>query len=223
MRLITRNDTSLAIGLIVGAIVVFQQPLHFLLDVARDVEVRYHLDLVPALTIMTGVFIFHQYRKRLLSRAEAIAASAEAARARRRSEELQRLMTFSQDLARVLDVATLQQVLWRHLPSFAQARAFWVLARVGGRWQEVLQDTTRTQKRSMEALESMADLAIAKGAASAASVEEISDAEAVCFPLIAGEAAVGVLGIHGGMALAPDDRKELGAAAALIATALRNV
>jgi hypothetical protein len=100
VRLITPNDTSLAIGLIVGTSVAFQQPLHFLLDAARDVEVRYHLDLVPALTIMTGVFIFHQYRKLRLSRAEAIAASAEAARVRRRSEELERLMTSASRVTR---------------------------------------------------------------------------------------------------------------------------
>ena len=69
MRLVTRNDTSLAVGLIVGTIVVFQQPLNFVLRIARDVENRYHLDLVPALTIIVGVFIFHQYRKRQLSKA----------------------------------------------------------------------------------------------------------------------------------------------------------
>ncbi len=185
MRLITRNDTSLAIGLIVGTIVVFQQPLRFLVDVARDVEVRYHIDLVSALTIMTGVFIFHQYRKRLLAKAEASAASAEAAQARTRSEELERLMTFSQDVARALDFPTLQQVLSKNLPAFARERAFWVLARVSGRWQEVLQDTTRTTKRSMDVLESMADLAISNGALSAARSEGISDAGAICFPMLA--------------------------------------
>jgi len=69
----------------------------------------------------------------------------------------------------------------------------------------------------------MADLEVSNGALSAARIEGISDAEAVCFPMLAGEAAVGVLGLHDGTALAPDDRKALGAAAALIAIALRNV
>jgi CheY-like chemotaxis protein len=119
VRLVTRNDTSLAIGLIVGAIVVFQQPLHFALDFAREVETRYNLDLVPALTIISGVFIFHQYRKRQLSKAEASVASADAARSRARSEELERLMVFSQALANTLDLPTLQQVLSRNLPAFA--------------------------------------------------------------------------------------------------------
>jgi diguanylate cyclase (GGDEF)-like protein len=223
VRLITRSDSSLAVGLVVGAIVAFQQPLHFLLEVARDVEVRYHLDLLPAVTIMTGVFIFHQYRKRLLVKAEAFAASAEAARARKRSEELEELMTFGRDLAGVLDVATLQQVLSKHLPTFAHERAFWVLARVDRRWQEVLQDTTRRSRRSMDELELMADLAVSKGALSAAPIEGISDAEGVIYPLLAGKATVGVLGIDDGTAVPPEDRKAIGAAAALIAIALRNV
>lgn len=69
----------------------------------------------------------------------------------------------------------------------------------------------------------MADLAVAKGAASGACVEGTSSAEDVCFPLVAGEAAVGALGVQSGMALSSDHRRELGAAAALIAIALRNV
>jgi diguanylate cyclase (GGDEF)-like protein len=223
VRLVTRNDTSLAIGLIVGAIVVFQQPLHFALDFAREVETRYNLDLVPALTIISGVFIFHQYRKRQLSKAEASVASADAARSRARSEELERLMVFSQALANTLDLPTLQQVLSRNLPAFAHERTFWVLARAGGRWQEVLQDTTRSSRRSLDALEPLADLAIAGDARLEAQLEGVAGAEALCFPMRAGGDAIGVLGIQDGGALAPVERKALGAAAGLIAIALRNV
>jgi hypothetical protein len=38
VRLITRNDASLAIGLIVSAMVIFQRPLHMLLNVAQGIE-----------------------------------------------------------------------------------------------------------------------------------------------------------------------------------------
>jgi diguanylate cyclase (GGDEF)-like protein len=223
MRLITRSDTSLTIGLIVGTVVVFQQPLHFLLDIARDVEERYHLDLLPALTIFTAVFIFNQYRKRQVAKAAAFAASADAARARMRSEELERLMIFGQALANALDLPTLQQALWKHLPRFVHERAFWVLARVSGRWQEVLQDTTHTKQRSMDVMEPMADRAISEEGPSEGRIEGISNAEAVCFPMRAGGEAIGVLGIPGGIALTLEDRKAIGAAAALIAIALRNV
>lgn len=221
VRLISRNDTSLAVGLVVGAIVVFQQPLHFLLDVARDVEVRYHLDLVPALTIMSGVFIFHQYRRRQLARADALAAAADAARARARTEELEGLMTFSQALANALDLQTLQQVLWRHLPVFAHEHDCWVLQRKGHRWQSVMLDTARAVKRPMELLESLADRAVS--GETQAPPDGFSNAETVCFPMLAGDAVVGVLGIDGGTALTPDDRTAIGAAAALVAIALKNV
>lgn len=223
MNLITRNDTSLAIGLIVGTVVAFQQPLRFLLDAARDVEERNHIDLLPALTVVASVYIFHQYRKRVLSKAEAAAASAEAARARARSQELERLMTFSHDLARVLDVAMLQQVLWKNLPSFTRARGFWMVARAGGRWQELLQDATRTQKRSIDQLAAMADAAAAHGAGSVESTAGALNGDGLCFPLFAGDEAVGVLGIDDGAGLASGDREAIGTASALIAVALRNV
>lgn len=222
MNLITRNDTSLAIGLIVGSVVAFQQPLHFILDAARDVEERYQLDLIPALTVVAGVYIFHQYRKRLLSKAEAAAASAEAARASARSQELERLMTFSHDLVRVLDVSMLQQVLWKNLPPFTRGRGFWMVARVGGRWQEVLQDATRAQKRSLDELESMADTAVA-GTGVIESKAGVASAGGLCFPLFAGEEAIGVLGIDHGADLPSDGREAIGTASGLIAIALRNV
>ena len=221
MRLITRNDTSLAVALMVGAVVIFQQPLHFLLDVARDVEVRYHLDLLPALTIMTGVFIFHEYRKRQVANAEARAREAEAVQVRRRSAELERLMTFSQALANALDDSTLQQVLWRYLPAFAGERDFWVLRRRVDRWEILLQDTTRLN-RSIEVLEATADRALA-GGAFWDRLEPIQDSEPVCFPMFAGGKLVGILGTHDGATLTHDDRKALGAATALIAIALRTV
>jgi diguanylate cyclase (GGDEF)-like protein len=223
VRLVTRNDTSLAVGLIVGAIVVFQQPLNFALQIARDVESRYHLDLVPALTIIVGVFIFHQYRKRQLSKAEALIASADAARARVRSEELERLMIFSQALANALDVPTLQQVLSRNLPAFARDRVFWVLARAGGRWQEILQDTTREPRRSLDVLEALADRAIASENGPDGYVEGTSGTETICFAMHAGGVPIGVLGVTDTAALLAVERRAMGAAAGLVAIALRNV
>ena len=223
MRLITRNDTSLVVGLIAGTIVVFQRPLRFLWDIASDVQARYHVDLVPALTIFVGVLIFHESRKRLQAKADAVAAAAEAAQARMRSAELERLMTFSQALANALDQTTLQQVLWRYLPTFAGEREFWVLTRKLDRWEAFLRDTTGTKRKSVEELESIADRALLPKTLSEAGVEGTEDAEAVCFPMLAGGAVVGVLGIHDGATLTLDERKVLGAATVLIAIAVRNV
>src|SRR4051812_22406016 len=76
LRLITREDTGIAAALIVGAVLVFQQPLHGLLEAMRDVEARYHLDLVPALTVLSVTLMFHQYRRRHQTWAEAQALAA---------------------------------------------------------------------------------------------------------------------------------------------------
>ena len=107
VRLISRNDASLVVGLIAGTIVIFQRPLRFVWEAGLDVQERYHVDLLPALTIFAGVFIFHEARKRQQAKAAALAAAAEALQARMRSAELERLMTFSQALANALDPATL--------------------------------------------------------------------------------------------------------------------
>ena len=135
MRLISRDDATLVIGLIAGTIVIFQRPLRFVWDAALDVQDRYHVDLLPALMIFAAVFVFHEARKRQHAKAASLATAAEAAQARMRSAELERLMSLSQALANALEPATLQHALWRHLPSFVGEREFWVLIRrsIGGK------------------------------------------------------------------------------------------
>ncbi|HYM22060.1 MAG TPA: diguanylate cyclase [Vicinamibacterales bacterium] len=221
MRLITRNDASLAIGLIVSAVVVFQRPLHVLLNVAQTIEGRWHLDLVPALTLMVVLFTFHQYRKRHLAHAEARAAEAEAERARSRAEELERLMTFSRALAGALDLVALQRVVWRYLPAFAHEREFALLVRKHHRWEAVSPGQSRAMQVPMDTLESMADRATSAPSQSDAS-EGVADAGALSFPLLAGDTALGALIVRDGAALDSNDRRALGAAAALLAIALKN-
>ncbi len=43
MRLIGRNDTSLAAALVIGAVVLFHQPLRLVFDAAEEIERQYHL------------------------------------------------------------------------------------------------------------------------------------------------------------------------------------
>jgi len=222
VRLITRNDVPLVVGLIAGTIVIFQRPLRFVWETALDAQERLHVDLLPALTIFAGVFIFHEARKRRQVKAGALAAAAEAAQARLRSAELERLMILSQALANALDPATLQQALWRHLPAFAGEREFWVLTRRLDRWETLLQDTTATRTQPLE-LEAIADRALSPATLSEARLAGIVDGDVLCFPMIAAGATVGVFGIHDGLTITGDQRKALGAATALIAIAVRNV
>jgi diguanylate cyclase (GGDEF)-like protein len=223
VRLISRNDTSLIVGLIAGTIVVFQQPLRFVWDAASDAQLRYHVDLVPALTIFAGAFIFHEYRKRQQVKAQAVLAAAEAVQARTRSQELERLMTFSLALANALDMAPLQQALWRHLPSFAADRECWLLARRSDRWETLLHDTTPAARGPVEDLEVLAERALSPEGLADARIAGAMQGDTLCFPMLAGGAAVAVLGVRPGGTLTGDQRRSLGAAAALVAIAVRNV
>jgi diguanylate cyclase (GGDEF)-like protein len=223
VRLISRNDASLVVGLIAGTVVIFQRPLRFVWDAALEVQERYHVDLLPALTIFAAVFVFHEARKRQQAKADARAAAAEAVQSRLRSAELERLMTFSQALANALDPATLQQALWRYLPAFASERAFWLLTRRRDRWESFLQDTAAAGRRSLEELEAIADRAVSPETLQDARLAGIVEGDVLCFPMVAGGVAVGVLGIHGDATITRDERRALGAATGLIAIAVRNV
>jgi diguanylate cyclase (GGDEF)-like protein len=223
VRLITRNDTSLVVGLIAGTVVIFQRPLRFVWEAAMDVQEHYRVDLLPALTIFAGVFIFHEARKRQQAKAEMRAAAAEAAQARLRSAELEGLMTFSQALANALDPTTLQQALWRYLPAFAVERKFWVLTRRADRWEAFLQDTTSVDKRPLEELEAIAERALSPQAVPDARLAGIVENDVLCFPMVAAGVPVSVLGIVDGATMTSDQRRALGAATGLIAIALRNV
>jgi diguanylate cyclase (GGDEF)-like protein len=223
VRLITKNDTSLVVGLIAGTIVIFQQPLRRVWQTALDVQDRYHVDLLPALTIFAGVLIFHEARKRQQAKADARALTAEAAQARLRSAELERLMAFSQALANSLDPTTLQQVLWRYLPAFVGERECWALTRRPDRWETLLQSTVATRARPTEALEAIADRAVAPDTLVAARTAGIVEQDVLCFPMVASDTVVGALGIQGGVSLGPEQREALGAATGLIAIAVRNV
>jgi diguanylate cyclase (GGDEF)-like protein len=221
VRLITRNDASLVVGLIAGTVVIFQRPLRFIWEATWDVQERYHVDLLPALTIFLGVFIFHEARKRQQTKADVAAAAAEAAQARLRSEDLERLMIFSQALANALEPATLQQTLWRYLPAFAGERECWVLTRQLDRWEPLLQGTARTGP--LEQLEAIADRAHSPKSLDEARLAGHVEGNILCFPLVAAGVAVGVLGIQDGATITSDQRKALGAATGLIAIAVRNV
>lgn len=223
MRLITRGDTSLVFALICGAIVVFRRPLHFFLDLSRDLEARYQVDLLPALFIMSGVFIFHQYRKRQQAAADARASALEAALVRARSEELERMMAFSQALADTLDLTALQQALWRFLPTFARDLPCWVLARQRHAWQTIMLPPASAGDPPIERLESMADRAMSAETMPIAAAEGLVFAGAICIPMRASGALVGVLGVDNAAGLSAAERRTLGTAAALIAIALKNV
>jgi diguanylate cyclase (GGDEF)-like protein len=219
VRLITRSDTSLTVALIASTIILFRQPLRYVLDIVQDIEGRYQLDLLPALMLLVIVFTFHQYRKWTLAQAEAMTAAADAARARYQSQTLQQLMALSQALANALDRASLQQVLCKHVPLFAGDRGFWVFMRNADRWELVIQEGTGVLP-SIDQLQQVAARALP---GTPASEDGTAAGSGNCFPLIAGGDIVGVIGISGSAALTTEQVNLAGAAAAVIAFGVRNM
>ncbi len=78
MNLMARQDRVLLGGLAVALFVVFARPIRYLLDLARAAEESSGLKFVPALIILTAVFVFHSQRKRREAKAREAAAQADA-------------------------------------------------------------------------------------------------------------------------------------------------
>jgi diguanylate cyclase (GGDEF)-like protein len=219
LRLTGRHDSLLLAGLAFALLLVFQRSIQQLLDVARGIEHAYGVALVPALLILTVMFVFHQHAKRREIKAEAAAAAAEAAVARERAEELEQLMLFGQALARVLSVDALSEVIWRYLPTLSEGTDVWVLLRTGNGWDR-LTDVGCARWPAGE-LEKIAD------GASSQSQELIEHSDGlvrdghICFTMFFGTRSIGILGLPL-TAANFTVRRKMAAAAALISIAARN-
>jgi diguanylate cyclase (GGDEF)-like protein len=221
VRLITRGDASLTVALIASTIILFRQPLRYILDIVQEVEGRYRLDLLPALLLLVVVFTFHQYRKWTIARAEAVAAAADAAQARRQSSTLHQLMAFSHELTNALDRRSLQQVLWKHVPAFISNRGFWVFIREGDRWELLVQDGNEPLP-PVDQLKQLAGHAAIRGPADPGEAPAAAPADFASFPLVAGGSIVGILGVTA-PALAMEQQNLAGAAAAVMAIGVKNM
>ena len=57
MRLITKNDATLALALVAATVILFRQPLRSLFDAAHEFESRYQIDLLPALILLAAPWL----------------------------------------------------------------------------------------------------------------------------------------------------------------------
>ncbi|MEW6320152.1 MAG: diguanylate cyclase [Acidobacteriota bacterium] len=213
MRVAGRQDLLLLAGLAAAAVIVFSTPISRLLDYARDIERESGLALVPALILLTGVYIVHQLRKRHQIQAAAAAAETAQRDAERRAQEFERLVAFGHALARSLDHDSIRGAIAQHLARLAGTDQVWVLLRQGTEW-EALAGDTRGAEEVIERQEMATRLA--NGAAG-------GDTQGIGFPLIVGGTTTGVLGVRpppGG--LAPDQQRALETAAALLAVSIKN-
>ena len=134
MNLVARQDRALLVGLAVALVVVFAKPIRYLLDLASDVQRSSGLALVPALIILTVVFVVHQQGKRGEARAHAAMAEADAQESATRAAEMELLVTFGQALGRSLDLDTIRAVVAEHLPKLAETSGAWVMLYADGQW-----------------------------------------------------------------------------------------
>src|SRR5205823_13841717 len=118
IRVMGRHDSVLLAGFTFSLLVVFQRSLQYLFNVAGDIERTYGVALIPALLILTVMFVFHVNASRREMRIEATTAAREAELARARTRELEQLMMFGQALTRALTSEGLHEAIGRHLPAF---------------------------------------------------------------------------------------------------------
>jgi diguanylate cyclase (GGDEF)-like protein len=222
MNFFDRQDRMLLLGLAIALVVVFARPIRYLLDLARDVENSFGLALVPALIILTGVFLFHQQGKRQEAKAQAAAAEANAQQAEARAAELERLLNFGQALGRALDTETIRDVVLHHLPKLTGTDDAWVLVRTAGRWEALAGTLHETRREVERAREHLADRVLGSQSSQTSwSAGAIVDDGHICLPLAAGGHLVGVMGISED-AFVEAKRRTVAMSAALLAICIRN-
>jgi diguanylate cyclase (GGDEF)-like protein len=224
MKALGRQDLFLFAGLTFALLVIFQRSLQHIFDAATEVEATYGVSLRPALLILTVMFVFHQYAKWREMKADAAAAAREARVARARAEELEQLMAFGQALSRGLTRDALREAVCRHLPTLASGPAVasgedaWVVLRTESGWER-LTDAACTHWPA-GAIERAADHVSKCPQEIQVNHEGIEVDGQVCFAMLVGDRVAGVLGFP---ARSPKTvRQTIGAAAALLAVAVRN-
>jgi diguanylate cyclase (GGDEF)-like protein len=223
MRLFSRRDRLLVIGLTVAGSVMFARPISHLLDIARQDAQAYGLALIPGLIILTVVFMMHQQGKRQEIKAEAVAAAAAAREAEARAADLEMLISFGQSLARSLDLDSIRDVLLQHLPQLAGTPEVWVLIRSDDLWHDLLITSTRIPSREIEAgRELAAEQAIGHEPGGRHEREGIEIEGQIVFPMLVGGKAIGALGLSRGAPLTESQARVLAAASALLAVSVKN-
>jgi diguanylate cyclase (GGDEF)-like protein len=213
MRLFGRHDLLLAAGLAAALIVVFSGPVARLIDYARQVESARGLQLLPALVILTVVFVLHQLWKRQEMRARTLASDLAAREATDRASDMTRLVALGQALARSLDIESIRAAAAAHLPLLVPGRGIWGLLRTGSGWTPLLVvgDSLPPER------EAAACLALGLGNSDGGT----SPTE-ICLPMLAADESVGVLGVAPDPPLTPHQRSMLAAATALLAVSVKN-
>ena len=220
LRIAGRHDSLLLAGFAFALLVVFQSSVQFLFSVANDIEKTYGVALVPALLILSVMFVFHLYSNRREMHAEALTSAREAELARARTRKLEQLMTLGKALSRALSYDAVHEAVWRHLPALAEGAELWMVVRRDGEWERV---TDRALARwGAGEIEAIADQVMNATPEDLARADGIHQGTFICFAIAAGERSCGVIGVSPAT-VTPEVRRTIGTAASLLAISLRNV
>lgn len=218
-----RHEILLIAGLLCALSVVFSAHMMKLLEGIRTFEGTYGLGLLPGLSLAGLTLVFYFQGKRRQVQARAVSAATEAARARDRARELERLMTFWQALTQSFDLDSLRDVVEQYLPDIAGTQDAWVVIERAGDWQPLVGRRFVLRRGASTATSEIAAAALAR-AGLVARPEGIDHDDHACFPLIAAGSTLGVLALPADLdGLTHSRRLVIGAAAALFAVSLRSV
>jgi diguanylate cyclase (GGDEF)-like protein len=212
VRLFGRHDLLLAAGLATALIVVFSEPVARLLQSVQAIEKALGLQLVPALVILASVYAFHQVWNRQELRSKTLVSEVAAREATARANDMSRLVAFGDALARSLDADSIRAAAAAHLPLLVPGRGIWAMLRVDGGWQPLI---------------AVGDASPEQRQADAAAVLDVNTTGAmrgsdVCFPMVAADTPLGVVGVSPEPPLTAHQQNMLATAAALLAVAFKN-
>jgi diguanylate cyclase (GGDEF)-like protein len=218
MRVFGHQDFLLIAAFAAATVVIFSSSISRVLDYVRQIEHETGLTLLPALVLLIGAFVFHQIRRNHQQQAKAVAAELATKEAQRRADELERLVTFGQTLGRALDFDSIRVAVSQHLPTLAGTDRVCVLVQRGADWVALHGDTRGAD--DVIQWDSLAEQLLANG-------PDCTPANPldrhIGFPMIVGGKTVGVLGVRPERgAMAPDRRRIVEAAAALLAVSVKN-
>jgi diguanylate cyclase (GGDEF)-like protein len=218
-----KNDALLAIALIASALVILHQPLGLLLEVARDIQSRYHDDLIPGLMVLTCALVFHRYRRHQQARTAAAVAAARAEDEDNRSAGLEPFIAFSRALGHAIGPLAVQELFWRYVSPLAEHRDLWLLTDKPLGWDRLIRHDAGASVDQIDAIEAAAGVALTAPAQAGPAVEGVPAGDYLCFQVIVADSVAAVVGVRNFPALSPVERQGLGLAASLLGVAIASI
>src|SRR5688572_19855198 len=215
MRMISRNDMFLLLGLAIALFAITSRPIGRVLAYVQDVERSMGLQLLPGLVILAVVYVFHLGRKRHEAREEALTASTELTQATARAAEMERLVDFGRALAQSLTYESVRAAAVSHFPKLTGDRPLWAMVRTSTHWRRLVV----SGDIPLADCERAAQLALGETVLPRPGINSRND---ITFPMIVGGEPIGVVGVGPEPPLEEEQRGVLGAAAAILAVSLKN-